>query len=147
VGIHVPTRECLSLEQLRVLLGSAAGRATLAQTHLRLYAPADYARRWNEYFRWVVIPALQETRTAPQLALVAEMTRKGITKAALARGIEADPSFVTKIFAGKKPWPALLLSQAQAWVAAQSESGDRSDGPSQIGTGAGTGSTGPQSGQ
>lgn len=147
VGIHVPTRECLSLGQLRALLGSSAGRATLAQTHLRLYAPADYARRWNEYFRWVVIPALQEVRTDPQLALVAEMARKGITKAALARGIEADPSFVTKIFAGKKPWPAQLLSQAEAWVAAQSESGDRPDGPSQIGTGAGTGSTGPQSGQ
>ena len=147
VGIHVPTRECLSLEQLQILVQTPAGRATLAQTHLRLYAPADYARRWNEYFRWVLIPAFQEVRTDPQLALVAEMTRKGITKAALARGIEAVASFVTKIFAGKKPWPAQLLSQAQAWVAAQSESGDRSDGPSQIGTGAGTSSTGPQSGQ
>ena len=65
-----------------LLLGSSAGRATLAQTHLRLYAPADYARRWNEYFQWIVIPALQEVRTDPQLAFVAEMTRKGITKAA-----------------------------------------------------------------
>ena len=114
VGIHVPTRECLSLEQLRVLLGSPAGRATLAQTHLRLYTSADYVQRWNAYFRWVAIPALQEARTTPQLDLVAEMTRKGITKAALARGIEADPSFVTKIFAGKKPWPAELLQSSSS---------------------------------
>lgn len=121
VGIHVPTRECLGLEQLQSLVGTPAGRATLAQTHLRLYTSADYVERWNGYFRWVAIPTVLEASTSPSPALVAEMTRKGITKAALAKGIEADPSFLTKILGGKKSWPAQLLSKAQTWVAAYVE--------------------------
>ncbi len=143
VGIHVPTRECLDLEQLQVLLGSATGRATLAQTHLRLYAPADYARRWNEYFRWVAIPVGPEAR--PQLALAATMAEKGITKAALAKGIEADPSFVSKVLAGKRPWPVELLDKAQTWVAEHRGPGDRSGGRPELETDAETGSTDPQS--
>jgi hypothetical protein len=48
--------------------------------------------------------------------MVAEMKRKKISKVRLATAIEVDPSFLSKIFAGKKPWPAQLLSKAQAWV-------------------------------
>jgi len=121
VGIHVPTRECLGLEQLRALVATPAGRATLAQTHLRVYTSANYVERWNGYFRWVAIPALQEVRGNPCLTLAVEMERKRISKARLAEGIEVDPSFLSKVFAGKKPWPATLLSKAQAWVAAYVE--------------------------
>jgi len=113
VGIHVPTRECLGLERLQALVGTVRGRQTLAQTHLRLYTSADYVQRWNDYFEWTALPAVESGGT-----LAAEMTRKGITKAALARGIGVGRSFLSRVFAENKPWPAQLLARAQAWVAA-----------------------------
>ena len=70
LGIHVSTGECLGMQQLRALAGTPSGRETLAQTHLRLYTSADYVQRWNEYFRWVVIPAVQgvvQIRSRPWL--------------------------------------------------------------------------------
>jgi hypothetical protein len=113
VGIHVPTRECLGLERLQALAGSVPGRQTLAQTHLRLYTSADYVQCWNDYFGWTALPAVERGGD-----LAAEMTRKGITKAALARGIGVGRSFLSRVFAENKPWPAQLLARAHAWVAA-----------------------------
>jgi hypothetical protein len=121
VGIHVPTRECRGLEQLQALLGTPAGRATLAQTHLRLYTSADYLQRWNECFRWAAVPAVPAADTSSDLT--AEMGRKGLTRAALARSIGVDRSFVGKLLAGNRPWPAELRRKAEAWVAACAQGG------------------------
>ena len=115
VGIDVPSRECLGLTRLQELAETVAGRRALARTHLRIYTAADYIQRWNDYFGWDTLPAAKTAE--PNVSLLAEMGRKGISKAALAKGIEADASFVGKIIAGRKQWPAELLRKAKAWIA------------------------------
>jgi len=129
VGIHVPTDECFGLSRLRALAGAAGGRATLDETHLRIYAAADYVTRWNEHFGWdTVITEDQADHVNQTAVLVAAMDRKGISQRALATGVEADPSFVSKLLSGKKVWPDQLLSRAQEWVEQQEEPGDAQPG-------------------
>ncbi|NQU26417.1 MAG: bifunctional DNA primase/polymerase [Candidatus Nealsonbacteria bacterium] len=125
VGIYFPTSRCFDLEQLQVLAGTPAGRRVLVKTHLQIYTRSDYVRRWNEHFGWADDLAKVEALLAdPPGTLVAEMKRKRITQRALARGIEADPSFIGKILRGKKRWPRKLLEKAQAWVAAREDPDD-----------------------
>jgi len=116
VGIHVPSKKCFDLQQLQDIALTGAGRRVLAKTHLRIYTSADYVQRWNEHFGWSGdLPTAEKERAHSTIVLAAEMKRKGISQRALAIGIGADPSFVSKIFNGKRPWPSRLLEKAQAW--------------------------------
>jgi len=86
------------------------------------YARADYVERWNQFFDWGAAasePQRQETEDV--LALVSAMRRQGISRRALADGIGADPSFVSKLLNGKKTWPAYLLARSKAWLAGTRE--------------------------
>ncbi len=106
VGIHVPTDECFDLDAASDAGWNPRRSPTLAKTHLRIYTPADYVKRWNEHFGWADrVPAVEGGHADPTVTLAAEMKRKRITQRALARGIEADPSFISKVFGGKKRWP------------------------------------------
>ena len=125
VGIHVPSRKCIDLERLQTFALTGIGRRPLAKTHLRIYTTADYRQRWNDHFGWVDdLPIGDGEQADPTTALATEMKRKKISQRALAHGIEADPSFISKIFNGKKQWPSQLLKKAQAWVAACDEPAD-----------------------
>lgn len=122
VGIRVATKECIDLDSLQTLALTRAGRRELASIHLRIFTTSDYVLRWNRHFGWVDEGSSTGHEPIDSTgALMAEIRRKGISQRALAGGIEADPSFLNKILAGKKRWPASLLERATTWIAAQPE--------------------------
>ena len=137
VGIYVPSRECVDLERLQTLALTGVGCRALAKTHLRIYTAADYVQRWNNHFGWAdSLPTVERERADPTAELDAEMKALRISRRALAIGVDVHPSFVCRIFNGKKRWPSQLLKKAQVWVAAQPKP-NRADAPAAIDNGAG----------
>lgn len=122
VGIHVPTRRCMAVEEMLRDSRTVDGRRILAETHLRIYTSADYVERWNGYFKWEEASRAAEGKCPePGSDLRTIMRRKRITQATLARGIAMDPSLLSKLLRDKKRWPAGLLNKAQRWLDSQPE--------------------------
>jgi hypothetical protein len=118
VGVENGSDRCHDLLQLRGMAAAPGLRPALERALVRVSTRADYVERWNSLFGWgVAVPGPAGDATAQVLALAGEMAAREISRRALALGIGADPSFVAKLFAGKKPWPPTLLEKAQAWVA------------------------------
>lgn len=120
VGIEKSSNRCFSLEVLQAMAAAAALHTNLHCILVRVYTRADYVEHWNQFFHWhgaTLEPRRQETEDL--LALVAEMRRQGISRRVLANGIGIDPSFLSKLFNGRKTWPTHLLSRAQAWLASR----------------------------
>jgi hypothetical protein len=117
VGIEKSSNRCHDLERLRDMAAAAALHATLQRILVRVYTRADYAERWNQFFHWGdIIPELMRRETEDLLELVAAMRRQGISHRTLADGIDVDPSFLSKLFNGKKRWPAGLLARCRTWL-------------------------------
>ena len=101
---------------------NAAGRRALGQIHLRIYTEVGFAARWNTFFQ----SSNSSTATTPVSSsenpgnrLVVAMAAKQINRRTLAVAMEIDPSFLSKLLSGKKPWPAGLAERITAWLATQ----------------------------
>jgi hypothetical protein len=118
VGVGKSSSQCYDLHQLRAMASAPGLRHALSQVLVRVYTRADYVQRWNSFFGWADVQREPGRDTAAEvLALAGEMVRKGISRRALARGIDADPSFLRRLFRGDKPWPPNQLERAREWVA------------------------------
>jgi hypothetical protein len=117
-GVEKGTNRCYDLAQLRGLALAADWRSALARVFVRVYAGADYVQRWNQLFGWGgPAPGPAGDAEARSLAVAGEVDSKGISLRTLAAGVGADPSFISKLLRGQRPWPAPLLARAEAWVA------------------------------
>jgi hypothetical protein len=117
-GVEKGTNRCYDLAQLRGLALATDWRSALARVFVRVYAGADYAQRWGQVFGWGgPAPGPAGDTEARVLALAGELDSKGISLRTLAAGVGADPSFLSKVLRGQKPWPAALLARAEACVA------------------------------
>jgi hypothetical protein len=139
IGVHRPTQHHVNLNTMQTLVATPAGRSELQELHVRFYASADFLQRWSNYFQWVA-PAMNQAQasTEPLLSIIEVMTKKRITRRALAHGIGKDASFVNKILNRQKRPPRGFLEQAQAWVEGYDESsfsGPSGNGKSQLPTG------------
>jgi len=115
VGVG-PGSELITGRDLRGMVGSAAGRRALARVDVRIYARGDFPTVWSEYFGWEEHSTAASGRTDLASLMLAMRTRK-ITLRSLAKRIDRDPSFLSKLMSGKKPWPPGLFEQATAAVA------------------------------
>ena len=126
VGVG-PADTVYTLSQVRGMAGSAAGRGLLDRLDVRVFAPPDYARRWSGYFGWDDPAGRAEDR--PAFDLRAGMRSRGLSCRTLAAGVGCDHSFLAKILAGKKPWPAGLPEKVGAYLAGDPLGGVPSGGP------------------
>jgi hypothetical protein len=103
------------LQGLRRLSATPAGHAALDRLHLRIYGPEDYLARWSALFGWpaCVTTALRPVASDRSAEVQAGLRGLGMSLRELARALEVDASFLSKIFNGKKPWPEGLLRRAQ----------------------------------
>lgn len=115
----------VGLDYLLERAASSVGFRHLAQFHVRVYTAADYLERWSTVFQpmkadaaTISTPPVDDAAVAK---LLAEMKRRKASWRALARGINKDHSFLSKVLKGVKLCPKGLLEKAQAWVAGQSE--------------------------
>ncbi len=124
VGINKSTAEFVNLDAMSALSLTPDGQQFLRRIHVRLYSRSDYVDRWSAMFASPTV-AVAATAVAGKksiaavAALAAEMKRKKLTRRKLAHSLGADPSFVSKLFRGKKSWPAGLFDRSLAWVANQ----------------------------
>jgi hypothetical protein len=117
-GIEKGTNRCYDLAQLRGLASASDWRSALARVFVRVYTCADYVQRWGQVFGWGgPPPGSSGDAEARSLALAGELDSKGFSLRTLAAGVGADPSFISKLLRGQKPWPAALLARAEVWVA------------------------------
>ncbi|MCE9560817.1 MAG: bifunctional DNA primase/polymerase [Planctomycetes bacterium] len=113
VGIDANNR-WHDLPSLRAMAGHIPGRRVLDRVHLRVYGSADYIERWNAIFEWSTdTPVATE---GPSATVARAMADAGVSRRAVAKGVGADPSFFSKVLAGKKPWPAGLAERALGWL-------------------------------
>jgi transcriptional regulator with XRE-family HTH domain len=120
VGIHKSTAELFDLDGMQALSLTQPGERVLEKLHVRIYTAADYVDRWSSVFNGPdrsVAPV--NNSLSPTVSLAREMARKKINQLALARGIGADTSLLSKIFRGKKAISAALLKRAIAWLEIQ----------------------------
>ena len=75
--------------------------------NLRLYSADDYLQRWNAQFGWDDV-AVVEPRAVDVAKILELLVTKRIPRRTLARAIGINPSFLSKLLNGKKPWPAGL---------------------------------------
>jgi hypothetical protein len=101
--------------ELRGMTASAAGRSTLASVDVRVYAPEEYKDRWSEFFGWSDWSE-EDHPQADVDSLRADMRTRWISLHMLAKRIGHDPSFVSKLMGGKKPWPPGLFKRAKTAV-------------------------------
>jgi Bifunctional DNA primase/polymerase, N-terminal len=119
VGIASGSRES-SLRALRRLSRSGPGRRTLETTHLRVYSEHGYLTRWTEVFGGLEPLTLGPMGATVSGALVLnELATLNLSQRALALALNIDPSFLSKLVNGKKPWPNDLLAKAETWIKAQ----------------------------
>ena len=120
VGIHKSTAEQFDLDAMQALSLTRAGEPLLEKLHVRIYSAADYVHRWSSFFNVPDRSVAPVSNSLPAAASLArEMARKKINQRALAIGIDADPSLLSKIFRGKKAFSAILLNKATGWLARQ----------------------------
>ena len=107
-----------TLSRLQAMSVSVSGRRTLNRLHLRAFSTANYAQQWNSLFQWsgpTIEPVQQGSNRV--LDLLAALQRHGVTKQALANGIDMDTSLVSKILNGKRRCSDEFIAQAEAWIA------------------------------
>jgi transcriptional regulator with XRE-family HTH domain len=118
VGIHKSTSEIMDLDSMMGLALTTSGKRVLDQLFVRVYGPGDFADRWATFFAGPKLPARAVGEVVICLTqLSREMARKGIRQRTLALGLGIDPSFLSKVFGGKKRPPKELLERAAAWIA------------------------------
>lgn len=120
VGLLPSDRSWRSLEQMRAMIGTRSGRATLERLHLRVYTAADYVERWNRTFSWpfeTVAPVEDQRHDDIHYEVQRRARRRGFRRE-LAVGLDFDPSLLGKVIAGKKSWPAGWLDRVAEWLAA-----------------------------
>ena len=116
IGIN-PSSTHFSLDRMRGLIATSQGRQIVERLHIRVYTSADYLDRWKRHFGIAGSDSEPKVSLAITVAdLLAEMKIKQVSRRALADGIGADWSFVSKILAGKKPPPQSMLEQARHWL-------------------------------
>ncbi len=118
VGLDRRPENSYDLVQMIALSQTQRGRAIVDRLHLRIYGSPDYRDQWASQFGPVLAlnspPAVAETQNIGQL--LQEMRQKRLSQRSLAKGIGKSHTFVCKVLAGTKPWPAGLLERAVAWV-------------------------------
>jgi hypothetical protein len=118
VGVRSSNRQCHDLDRLRAFARTPDGCRALAKTHLRIYTPADYVQRWNDFFGWdAELPESEQGPGFRTASLITQMTLKGIMQRQLAQAIGVNEGFIGKVLRGKRRWPVERLKQAQEWVA------------------------------
>jgi len=123
VGIGRDSR-FIGLKQMQGLTLTSQGMRTLEGLHVRAYTTADYLDRWGNVFLGNQPEGRHKTPGEGDgedavAGVVAAMKNNKISRRELAKGVKVDPSFLSKVFNGKKPWPEGLLEKVQEWVAAQ----------------------------
>jgi hypothetical protein len=141
VAVGLWREEVFGLDQLREMARSG-GRHELRKLRdlcLRFYLPEDYLARWRQLIAGKVAagdgsgPAEDAPGAAGELPsgpaserevldLRVALSRLGLSQAELAAHLGRKPSFVSRLLAGEKKWPAGLLEKAQELVASREPS-------------------------
>lgn len=121
VGIHVPSRQWVSWDDVKTLAQQKSRRRRLDNLQLRIYTEVGYTERWNVYFGWTSQAAIRPAEANPVLGILSEMRRKRISQRMLALGLDIDPSFLSKLFSGKKSWPAGSIERVRQFIATRLE--------------------------
>jgi hypothetical protein len=117
-------RKCrfVALERMRAMAASQADRHALKRLHVRVYTASDYLERWSGVF----LGDQPDSEHLPGddnsdaiASVVAAINTKKIPRRKLAKGAGVDPSLLSKLLNGKKPWPKRILEKVQKWIAAQ----------------------------
>jgi hypothetical protein len=115
-GIQRGSQIWLDLSRMTALARTAGNTRQVQDLHLRIYAPSDYLARWNAFFGWEDDRATTVVADDPVLDLHHEMKERRVSQRQLAAGMEVDPSLLSKILRGKKPWPEGWLDRAKIWL-------------------------------
>lgn len=106
-----------ALPTMRRMLETPPGKALLSRLHVRIYGPSDYLDRWSQSFLGESEESTAVSGGQEILANIKTAIKDaGISRSALAKGLDIDPSYLTKILNGRKPSPAGFLDAAQEWA-------------------------------
>ena len=122
VGLLPADRSWRSLATMQEMLSTPVSRALLERLHVRVYTPSDYVDRWGRFFGWSDTTSTPIAPPQPHDDVRLELQKRAQIRGfrrALVGALGFDPSLLSKVLNGKKPWPDAWLLRAGNWLAEQ----------------------------
>jgi hypothetical protein len=102
-------------QRLAALARTLPGRAVLRRLYLRVFAEEGWEQRWTRVFvKPVAAPTAGGTTD-----LAGDLAELPLSQRQLAADLKVDPSFLSKVLNGKKPWPEDLSARARTYLSAK----------------------------
>jgi hypothetical protein len=104
------------LAEMAALAATPLGRAALSPTDVRIYTKSDYLTRWSEYFGWTPLPPATTDTVELAARFAVARRERGKTQKQVADELGLDPSFLSRLLAGKARWPQAASDRVRGWI-------------------------------